>query len=133
MTYSLEGNLIATPHQLESADFDMKDYSLYGAAVGEWGGFVFVNLTPEEAEPLEKALGDTPLKFKNYHPERLKVGFRYVHEIKANLETLVRELQRVLPLPASAPGADRDRADLLQGSRKRETGPGSGSRPAGRR
>ena len=83
-TYSLEGKLIATPHQLESADFEMKDYSLYGAAVGEWGGFVFVNLTPEEAEPLEKALGDTPLKFKNYHPERLKVGFRYVHEIKAN-------------------------------------------------
>ncbi len=83
-TYSLEGNLIATPHQLESADFDMKDYSLYDVAIGEWGGFVFVNLTPEEAEPLEKALGDTPVKFKNYHPERLKLGFRYVHEIKAN-------------------------------------------------
>ena len=83
-TYSLEGKLIATPHQLESADFDMKAYSLYEAAVGEWGGFVFVNLTPEEGEPLEKSLGDTPLKFKNYHPERLKLGFRYVHEVKAN-------------------------------------------------
>ena len=43
-TYSLEGDLIATPHQLESADFDMADYSLYDVAIGEWGGFVFVNL-----------------------------------------------------------------------------------------
>ena len=41
-TYSLEGDLIATPHQLESADFDMADYSLYDVAVGEWGGFIFV-------------------------------------------------------------------------------------------
>ena len=83
-TYSLEGDLIATPHQLESADFDMNNYSLYDVSVGEWGGFVFVNLSQDPAEPLEAALGDTPEKFKNYHPERLKVGFRYVHEIKGN-------------------------------------------------
>ena len=32
-TYSLKGDLIATPHQLESADFEMNDYSLYNVAV----------------------------------------------------------------------------------------------------
>ena len=83
-TYSLEGDLIATPHQLESADFEMKDYSLYTVAIGEWGGFVFINLAGDKAEPLEKALGNAPAQFKNYHPEELKVGFRYVKEIQAN-------------------------------------------------
>ena len=83
-TYSLEGGLIATPHQLESADFDMRDYSLYGVAVGEWGGFVFVNLAGDRAEPLEDALGDFPERFANYRTEDLRVGFRYKTEIKTN-------------------------------------------------
>ena len=83
-TYSLEGNLIATPHQLESADFDMKDYSLYRVAVGEWGGFVFVNLAGDRAGPLEDALGDTPTRLKNYRFQDLRLGYRYVAELKAN-------------------------------------------------
>ena len=83
-TYSLEGDLIATPHQLESADFDMKDYSLYDIAIGEWGGFVFVNLSGDQAEPLEQVLGEMPARFKNYHTEDLKVGFRYVADINSN-------------------------------------------------
>ena len=83
-TYSLEGDLIATPHQLESADFDKKDYSLYGVAVGEWGGLVFVNLAGDRAEPLEDALGDAPQRLSNYRLEDLRLGFRYVAELKAN-------------------------------------------------
>ncbi len=83
-TYSLEGNLIATPHQLESADFDMNDYSLYDVAVGEWGGLVFVNLAGDRAEPLEDALGDAPQRLKNYRLEDLRLGFRYVADLKAN-------------------------------------------------
>ncbi len=83
-TYSLEGDLIATPHQLESADFDMKDYSLYNVAVGEWGGFVFVNLAGDKAEPLEKTLGDSPARLKNYRLEELRIGYRYVANLKAN-------------------------------------------------
>ena len=83
-TYSLEGDLIATPHQLESADFDMADYSLYDVAVGEWGGFVFINLAGKKAEPLETVLGDLPERFANYNLEELRVGFRYSTEIKTN-------------------------------------------------
>ena len=83
-TYSLEGDLIATPHQLESADFEMKDYSLYNVAVGEWGGFVFVNLAGDLAEPLEKTLGESPERLKNYGLEDLRLGFRYVANLKAN-------------------------------------------------
>ena len=83
-TYSLEGDLIATPHQLESADFSMQDYSLYNVAIGEWGGFVFVNLAGDRAEPLEVALGDAPRRLKNYRLEDLRLGWRYVANVKAN-------------------------------------------------
>ena len=83
-TYSLEGDLIATPHQLESADFDMADYSLYDVAIGEWGGFVFVNLSGNEAGELYEALGQVPELLQNYPFTDLRVGFRYVVELKAN-------------------------------------------------
>ena len=83
-TYSLEGDLIATPHQLESADFDKKDYSLYSVAAGEWGGFVFVNLAGDRAAPLEISLGDAPSRLKNYRFQDLRLGFRYVADLKAN-------------------------------------------------
>ncbi len=83
-TYSLEGDLIATPHQLESADFEMKDYSLYSVAVGEWDGFVLVNLAGDRAEPLEDALGDAPQRLKNYRLKDLRLGWRYVANLNAN-------------------------------------------------
>ena len=83
-TYSLEGDLIATPHQLESADFDMADYSLYDVAIGEWGGFVFVNLAGEKAEPLENYLGGWPERLTNWRLGDARLGYRYVKEIKAN-------------------------------------------------
>ena len=60
-TYSLEGDLIATPHQLESADFDMKNYSLYDVAVGEWGGYVFVNFAGSRTRSRSRMPWGTPL------------------------------------------------------------------------
>ena len=83
-TYSLKGDLIATPHQLESADFEMNDYSLYSVAVGEWDGFVLVNLAGDRAEPLEDALGDAPQRLKNYRLKDLRLGWRYVANLNAN-------------------------------------------------
>ena len=83
-TYALDGSLIATPHQLESADFDMRDYSLYGVAAGEWGGFMFINLAGEAAPSLESALGDAPERFRNFHTERLKVGASVTYEMNVN-------------------------------------------------
>ena len=83
-TYSLDGKLTSTPHQLYSADFDMKDYSLYRVAIGEWGGFVFINLAGDAAEPLEDYLGPLPDSVANWHLKDARIGFRYVKEIKAN-------------------------------------------------
>ena len=102
-TYSLDGGLIATPHQLESADFDMGDYSLYDVAVGEWGGFVFVNMAGQDAEPLESALGDIPSRFKNYAPERLEVGLRVEYPMDANWKVFWENFSECFHCPGVHP------------------------------
>ena len=52
-TYSLAGELVATPVRIESDDFRMSDYSLYDVHVDHWGGFIFVNLSDEPNKPLK--------------------------------------------------------------------------------
>ena len=106
-TYSLEGDLIATPHQLESADFDMKGYSLYNVAIGEWGGFVFVNLAGGEAEPLEGALGSNPSKFANYRMHELRVGHRETMEVEANWKIMVENFAECFHCPQVHPELNR--------------------------
>jgi Rieske 2Fe-2S family protein len=52
-TYSLAGELVATPVRIESDDFRMSDYSLYDVHVDHWGGFIFVNLSDEPKKSLK--------------------------------------------------------------------------------
>ena len=56
-TYSLAGDLIATPFRVESDDFHSSDYSLHTVQADQWGGFVFVNLSDETGESLQNFLG----------------------------------------------------------------------------
>ena len=102
-TYSLDGRLIATPHQLESADFDMGDYSLYGVAAGEWGGFMFINLAGDAAEPLESTLGDVPERFRNFHTERLKVGASKTYEMNVNWKVFWENFSECFHCPSVHP------------------------------
>jgi Rieske 2Fe-2S family protein len=102
-TYSLEGSLIATPHQLESADFDMNEYSLYGVAVGEWAGYIFVNFAGANAEPLEHTLGNTPARLQNYHMEELKLGKRIVIDVEANWKLLFENFSECFHCPGVHP------------------------------
>jgi Rieske 2Fe-2S family protein len=81
-TYSLEGELIATPRRLETDDFDASHYSLYPVHVGSWGGFIFVNLSATPDIGLRQYLGseaDTlerwPLaNLRSVHQEKLIVA-----------------------------------------------------------
>ena len=56
-TYSLDGELLATPLRVELDDFRREDYPLYEARVDSWGGFLFVNLSDAPVEPLTDFLG----------------------------------------------------------------------------
>ena len=66
-TYSLEGELIATPWRLEGGGFDAANFPLYAVAVGEWAGFVFINLDENATAFDERTLGDTPSTLANWN------------------------------------------------------------------
>ena len=119
-TYSLEGDLIATPHQLESADFDMADYSLYDVAIGEWGGFVFINLAGREAGPLEDYLGTLPERMANWHLEDARIGYRWVQEIKANWKLWHENFYECFHCPGNHPELSSIVPVFSQGMSERE-------------
>jgi Rieske 2Fe-2S family protein len=51
-TYRLDGRLIGAPHMAGTPGFSVGDYPLHSAAVGQWYGFVLVNLGAKP-EPFE--------------------------------------------------------------------------------
>jgi len=102
-TYSLDGQLIGTPRQMESADFDKAAYPLFKVALETWGGFIFVNLAGENAPPLHDALGDLPERFRNYGFADLRIGKRIVIDVKANWKLLFENFSECFHCPPVHP------------------------------
>jgi glycine betaine catabolism A len=102
-TYSLDGELVATPRQMETPGFDRADYPLFRVAIGTWGGFIFVNLAGEQAPPLRDALGDVPERFKNYGFADLRIGKRIVMDVKANWKLLFENFSECFHCPPVHP------------------------------
>src|SRR5579863_3092451 len=48
-TYALDGKLLNAPHTKEGQGFCKAEFSLYPVGVELWGGFIFLNLTPDAA------------------------------------------------------------------------------------
>src|ERR1041385_2851854 len=84
-TYDLAGRLVATPRRMETPDFDMRDFPLYGVAIDTWGGFVFVNLA-RDPTPLDVASLDQT--FHRYRLSDLRIGKRLVADVRANWKLL---------------------------------------------
>ncbi len=82
--YNLDGALVAAPHMAGCDGFSKEDFSLYPVGVAEWGGFLFLNLTPATARPLAAALGGIPARVARYPLAALRVGASLHYEIEAN-------------------------------------------------
>ena len=102
-TYSLDGQLVGTPRQMETAGFDRSAYPLFKVAVDTWGGFVFVNLAGERAAPLGAALGDLPERFRNYGFADMRIGKRIVLDVKANWKLLFENFSECFHCPPVHP------------------------------
>jgi Rieske 2Fe-2S family protein len=57
-TYTLDGDLIATPTRVETDDFRAAEFSLYSVHSDTWGGYLFVNLSRKPSVSLLDFLGD---------------------------------------------------------------------------
>ncbi len=83
-TYAPDGALIGAPFLTDGAAFARADFALYPVGCAQWGGFVFVNLTPASAMPLTEQLGAIPERIRNYPLADLRVGHRIAYEVDAN-------------------------------------------------
>ena len=118
--YDLSGALIAAPH-LGGAAINKQDFHLYPVGVDSWGGFIFVHLTPAQAQPLAVQLGGIPERLQRYPLAGLRVGATKRYTVAANWKLLCEnynecyhcggvhpELCALVPSFREAGGADLD-------------------------
>lgn len=83
-TYSLAGELVATPVRIESDDFRLSDYSLYDVHVDLWGGFVFVNLSDEPEKSLKDFMAGEDERLANWPLEEMVSVHQEVKPLQCN-------------------------------------------------
>ncbi|MGI9200690.1 MAG: aromatic ring-hydroxylating oxygenase subunit alpha [Woeseiaceae bacterium] len=123
-TYSIDGQLLATPGRIETDDFDHGDYSLHGIKADTWRGFVFVNLSDEPAENLAEFLGSEKENVANWPLEELRPVHQEIHTIDCNWKIywenfsecyhcprIHPELCKIMPVYAEAVFDDADLPD----------------------
>jgi Rieske 2Fe-2S family protein len=82
--YDLDGALVAAPH----IDICKQDFSLYPAGIASWGGFIFVHLTPQNAQPLAEELAAATERTQRYPLAALRIGHTTQYVIEANWKVL---------------------------------------------
>ena len=92
-TYSLDGHLLKAPHLREGEDFCKNDFSLYPVGLQMWGGFFFLNLSPDAAAKQSRSLadqvGEAAERVKRYPLRDLRVAHRIEYEVAANWKVIV--------------------------------------------
>jgi Rieske 2Fe-2S family protein len=87
-TYGLDGRLLKAPHTGEVRDFDPARFGLAPVAIERWGGFVFVNLSPERADDFGTATGGVADRLRRYPLAELRTGRRFSYDVRANYKVL---------------------------------------------
>jgi Rieske 2Fe-2S family protein len=92
-TYSLDGCLLNAPYLRETDGFAKEQFSLYPVGLETWGGFFFLNLSPEAAEKegrtLQAQLGAATERVKRYPLAELRVARKIAYEVEANWKVIV--------------------------------------------
>ncbi len=84
-TYGLDGALHRAPFL---GDVETGELGLHPVGVDEWGGFLWVHLSPESARPLREQLGAAPERVRRYPLAELDRGATIRYEVDANWKVL---------------------------------------------
>jgi phenylpropionate dioxygenase-like ring-hydroxylating dioxygenase large terminal subunit len=87
-SYNLDGELLKAPHMTEEMGFDKADFGLHPVSVGTWGGFIFLNLTPETAPSFDDMIKEVANRFERYPLDSLRVGKTIRYEVNANWKVI---------------------------------------------
>jgi Rieske 2Fe-2S family protein len=88
-SYGLDGALLAAPNLGAIDDFDKATFGLHPVGVAEWGGFVWLNLTPDAAPSFAAAMGEAPRRLGNYPLEDLRTARTIDYEVRANWKLIL--------------------------------------------
>jgi glycine betaine catabolism A len=101
-TYSTDGRLVGAPHMNEVEGFDKRDYPLHSAAVAEWEGFVFVNVS-DSPQPFADAFAPLLGRFARFNLPALRVGHSVRYDVHANWKLIFQNYSECLHCPAIHP------------------------------
>jgi glycine betaine catabolism A len=101
-TYSTDGRLVGAPHMQDVPGFDKSEHPLHQAAIAEWEGFLFVNVS-ERPEPFEKAFADLHGRFTRFNLPGLAVGHRVRYDVRANWKLVFQNYSECLHCPTIHP------------------------------
>lgn len=88
-TYDLQGNLIGAPNMDKVDGFQKGDHSLHRAALREWEGFLFANLSPAP-ESFETVFAPLIGKYSDWQISNLRSARRVEYLVKANWKLIVQ-------------------------------------------
>ncbi len=88
-TFDLQGNLIGAPNMDRVEGFRKQDYPLHRAALHEWEGFLFLNLSPAPPS-FEQFFAPLMNKFTAWQLGRLRSVRRIEYHVRANWKLIVQ-------------------------------------------
>lgn len=122
--YELDGAVRNAPYLGEADGFDAADFGLYPVALDTWGGWIWVNCSPERVaagHTLAAQLGEIPGRIARYPLADLRTARRLVYDVRANWKVIVEnynecyhcagvhpELCRIVPAFREKGGANLD-------------------------
>jgi Rieske 2Fe-2S family protein len=91
-SYEFDGSVRNAPFLEEADDFRKQDFGLFPVGVASWGGFIFLNLTPdvarERAYTVAEQLGPIARRVERYPLADLRTARRIVYHVAANWKVI---------------------------------------------
>jgi len=102
-TYTIDGQLIGSPHMNEVPGFDKGDYPLHTVPLETWEGFTFVNLA-REPQAFAQAFASLAGRFSRFNLPTLKSARRIEYDVAANWKLVFQNYSECLHCPVIHPG-----------------------------
>lgn len=98
-SYSLRGELVRVPSKSLPEGFLKSDYPLYGVALSEWRGFVFVNLDESAGRGVEETFDEASASLANWPLEELVSGHVFTKVMNCNWKIFWENFNECLHCP----------------------------------
>ena len=102
-TYDLDGKLVRTTSLIQAEGFDPEDYSLYGVAVEELAGFVFVRIDGDQGPSVEESIDGYTERLAQWRLEEMVVGHTFRRVAECNWKVIWENYGECLHCPSIHP------------------------------